>query len=103
MGGKECPHCKSCVIKPPELKMNRVRCMVCRGPDFCWKCSDSWASSTNDKCGNPECDLSKDRKTLIESCGSKTVDGIANCPVYRVCPNCSIIVEHIEACRHMKC
>jgi hypothetical protein len=38
MGGKQCPYCKNCVIKPKGLNSDRVRCPGCKNPDFCFSC-----------------------------------------------------------------
>ncbi|CDW88784.1 e3 ubiquitin-protein ligase-like protein [Stylonychia lemnae] len=110
IGGKQCPFCETFVMKDINTQStNRVRCVGCQNRigsyDFCWICLKKWISNSSSPkhCGNPDCESAKDTNKILESCGVKIVDAIANIPVTRACPNCKTLIEHTSGCRHMTC
>lgn len=67
LGGKECPHCQSFIIKPASVQGNRVHCIMCKRPDFCWKCLGTWKGGVQ-KCGNIDCMDRKEASYLLATC-----------------------------------
>jgi hypothetical protein len=100
--GKECPFCRSLVIKPASVTGNRVHCVMCNKGDFCWKCLGKWQGSLN-KCGNLGCMEKKEANYLLATCPVITIDGFANVPDVRVCPRCESLIQLTKGCRHMSC
>ena len=103
LGGKECPFCNKYVVKPKELVSDRVKCPACKGPDFCYKCVKPWKSSSMTKCGQLDCDIDVNKNEYLKTCALSIIDGVANVPKVRACPNCQTLTEHKEYCRHMTC
>ena len=100
---KSCPCCKSIVMKFEDVKINRVSCNVCskskRGYDFCWICLKKWSL----ECENSRCASTEDIQKLLTNCKKITIGPAVNVPEYRACPKCTTLIEHIAACKHMKC
>ena len=42
------------------------------------------------------------RVTMLLSCPEKNIGGVKT-PSLRACPHCGALVEHTDACKHMKC
>lgn len=64
-----------------------------------------WISIDNKICGNEDCSDHADDNKILQTCGTKLLmnnkDMIV--PITRACPNCNTLIDHIEACKHMKC
>ena len=35
------------------------------------------------------------------NCGTKTILNVENVPIFRACPKCTQLIEHISHCKHM--
>lgn len=97
-GMRNCPHCDTYIFKENSLGTNRVRCMVCKGADFCFGCLQPWTSSTK-SCHICSQNLTKD---VLLTCATKKLLGLS-IPKIRMCPSCHTLIEHFEGCKHMKC
>ena len=100
---KSCPCCKSIIMKPQNLKTNRVSCHVCgsNGYDFCWNCLKKWSECG----GKPGCGQLKDLEELLQTCQTKSIEKGVNVivPVYRACPKCTTPINHKSDCKHISC
>eukprot|EP00347_Sterkiella_histriomuscorum_P021243 403334697 len=109
IGGKQCPICDTYVIKDSSLATNRVQCNACykkpESYDFCWRCVRKWSpnSKSQTDCGNPGCNSVEDKNHILQTCGVKSDQGLHNIPTTRSCPNCSILIEWKDHCRHITC
>ena len=100
---KACPCCNSIIMKPQDVKINRVSCSVCsksnKGYDFCWICLKKWSL----ECENNLCASTEDLQEILKNCKKITIGVATNVPEYRACPKCTTLISHIKACKHMKC
>ena len=73
--------------------------------DICWKCLLPWKGTAS--CGNGEsCSDIDWKNNLLLNCGTRDVStSLKNVPALRACPNpeCNILVERVEGCKHIKC
>jgi len=98
-----CPHCKSFVKRPNNLSHFRVKCVLCKGADFCFVCGLQWKGYGMQICGNDDCSTKSINDTL-QTCPMKTPDYIKiQVPKFRACPNCITLIGHKEKCKHMTC
>ena len=105
---KSCPKCSQPICKI-GLKTKRVVCSNCKYGDFCYMCLGKWNGSGDD-CGNAQCSV---LKQYLSSCPwnkkfhvkDRTTGAYSDymTPQYRACPNCSVVFEHLKACKHMNC
>lgn len=40
---------------------------------------------------------------MLRNCPRKTIFGVVGCPSLRACVSCGMMIEHVEACKHMRC
>lgn len=103
-GSQPCPGCDIwCQRK--DATNNRVTCHHCtkkKGAtyDFCWACSREWKAGQ--KCGHDDCDGRNSRIRVLADCPMKKIYGV-EVPSRRGCPECGMLIEHKEACKHMTC
>ncbi len=93
-----CPNkeCQSLIFidDPKDL---RVKCShpKCKKKGlFCKKCREPWKAKASSKlfCGNNKCSqLSKLLAKKLKNCDVKTIGGIRNIPILRLCPNCQTV------------
>lgn len=100
-----CPGCDS-YCEQKDAKRSRVHCRYCaqqgkKNPDFCWHCRQDWQSSSNDECGNAECNAAG-ILAQIQAAPMAEVIGV-RCPSIRLCPKCGTAIEHKSGCKHMTC
>ena len=98
---KNCPNCNSTILKPPQLKSERVSCPVCKKFDFCWTCTKKWEGK--EYCGNLNCGNEADRAKILSNCKTKPIGSVNNVPEFRACPKCATLINHTTACKHIKC
>ena len=102
---KNCPVCKTFILKPDDLKTDRVSCVLCskqkQGYDFCWNCLKQWKTN-GDKCGN-DCHSVEKIIEILALCKLITIGQVKDVPEFRACPKCATIINHIKDCKHMKC
>ncbi|TNV77747.1 hypothetical protein FGO68_gene16022 [Halteria grandinella] len=102
----QCPTCLVLIPRPSDdPKLTRTHCDKCeeterRTADFCYKCGDEW--KYDEICMSDDCTFKKQNK-ILQECGVVEIDEIIDVPSVRACPNCNTLIEHMEACRHMKC
>ena len=106
MGIQECPGCGS-LCERHNTKDKRVVCRVCTDEkkstyEFCWNCLHEWRSSGTQDCGNDECGGEDPRLRTLRDAPLKKVVGVETRGT-RACPNCGMLIEHIQACKHMSC
>ena len=53
--------------------------------------------------GNPVCSGEDRRLKILRNCPRKEIVGVVGCPSLRACVSCSMLIEHVRACKHMKC
>jgi len=107
MGIQECPSCTS-MVERRNKKDIRVVCPLCSKNkaepyEFCWHCLHEWASSSTTKCGNSDCSGEDKRLKILRNCPRKTIVGVVGCPSLRACLACGMLIEHVRACKHMRC
>ncbi|XP_068680957.1 uncharacterized protein [Montipora foliosa] len=108
MGIQECPKCNS-LVERINKKDIRVVCPLCtkneKAPyEFCWHCLHKWKNTSDtSKCGNSDCSAEDRRLKILRNCPRKTIVGVVGCPSLRACLNCGILIEHVRACKHMRC
>ncbi|XP_020384268.2 E3 ubiquitin-protein ligase RNF217-like isoform X2 [Rhincodon typus] len=104
---KKCPRCNRVVQRtdPEELF---VECPACPGNMgkpywFCWNClrRRNRRLAQGEACKNNDCSL----VALLQSC--PTIDNplltVHGCPTVRACPNCKVLISHIEGCKYVNC
>lgn len=108
MGIQECPKCNS-MVERSDKKHIRVVCPLCskdkkKSYDFCWHCLHEWSNdSSTTKCGNEDCSGEDKRLRILRNCQRKTIVGVVGCPSLRACLSCGMLIEHVRACKHMRC
>lgn len=108
MGIQECPKCNS-MVERSNKKHIRVVCPMCskinKTPyEFCWHCLQEWTNdSSKEKCGNEDCSGEDKRLRILRNCQRKAIVGVVGCPSLRACLACGMLIEHVEACKHMRC
>lgn len=108
MGIQECPSCKS-FVERVNKKDVRLTCTFCRNKlhkvfQFCWHCLQEWVdSSSTTKCGNADCGGEDKRRKILRECSKKEIVGVTGCPALRACISCGMLIEHVQACKHMTC
>ena len=108
IGIQECAKCNS-LCERQNKEDRRVICPVCTRKqrvkfEFCWYCLKEWKNgSSTEECGNGGCTGEDHRLKILSSAAKKTIVGVANCPARRACPSCGMLIEHIQACKHMAC
>lgn len=103
---QKCPSCKSWCVRenPNDLS---VRCSKCGKFDFCWQCLRKWKGPTqrSDRCDNEGCN--QHALETLRNCPFITfenVEGVNNCPSFRACPTCGVLVEHnTQRCKNIRC
>lgn len=105
---QECPGCQS-FCQRRNTRDRRVVCPVCspqeQGGDFefCWYCLNRWRAPGKEKCGNDICSGKDPRIAILAAAKVKEIVGVKDVPGLRACIDCGMIIEHIRACKHMKC
>lgn len=108
MGIQECPKCNS-MVQRSEKKLIRVVCPICSmnksdAFEFCWHCLHEWNNKQSTTvCGNEDCSCEDRRLKMLRNCPRKTIIGVVGCPSLRACVSCGMMIEHVEACKHMRC
>ena len=97
-GIQKCPGCQ-CWCERTDKTKDGVRCAQCSSRngkpyDFCWLCSLPWTSGHKCKVGGA--------LDILAKCEETTIYGV-KCPGIRACPKCGALIQHKEACKHMKC
>lgn len=101
---KRCPNCYTPNSRPEELSNFRVSCTNCKGGDWCFGCEQTWKNNGNILCGNKNCSLVSGINDILQNCPMKKVAYLdCQIPQYRACPTCLAPIEHLKACKHMKC
>ncbi|XP_032888107.1 uncharacterized protein DDB_G0292642-like [Amblyraja radiata] len=103
-----CPGCQTCVERK-DLTNLSVRCSICtaqngRCYEFCWQCSKQWKGRAprSDRCDNEGC--TNIQLDALKNCDMKTLSySNIQCPKFRACPTCGIIIEHKEMCKYILC
>ena len=104
-GVQQCPFCHfHCEW---QSNSNRVQCVVCtkkngKPTEFCWQCLNSWKGGLL-SCGNEECGSLESKLQLLQTCETNTIGAVPNVPSVRACVKCGALINHKEACKHMKC
>ncbi|XP_060075135.1 potential E3 ubiquitin-protein ligase ariadne-2-like [Ylistrum balloti] len=98
-GVRECPFCR-CVCERQRPDDPCVLCIYCRDAgkphfEFCWYCLYPWKD-------NHSCTKDSARQ-ILSTCPRKEIVKVPGCPSIRACPNCKILIEHKEQCKHMDC
>ncbi|XP_033726370.1 E3 ubiquitin-protein ligase RNF19A-like [Pecten maximus] len=98
-GVRECPFCR-CVCERQKPNDPRVLCIYCRDAgepnfEFCWYCLYPWKD-------NHSCSKDSARQ-ILSTCARKEIVKVPGCPAIRACPNCKILIEHKDQCKHMDC
>jgi len=108
-GVQECPQCHS-YCERKNTNNRRVICPYCTKQaanvlyEFCWYCLHEWKlGSSITKCGNESCSGVDPRLTILQKAALKEVVGVQNVPSIRACGKCGLLIEHVKACKHMKC
>jgi len=104
----KCPTCINHIYRHCDDDKNRrlSHCPYCKyNNSFCWKCHEKWKDSTSQiYCGNDECaNFEMEYYEIISKCETKTIGHVHNIPTIRACPQCSQLIYHTEACKHMNC
>ena len=104
-GVQQCPFCHHHCEWQSDSN-DRVVCVVCtkkngKTTEFCWKCLNPWRG--NQHCGNKECGSLESKLELLQTCETKTIGEVPNVPSVRACDKCGALINHKEACKHMKC
>jgi len=98
-----CPHCKSFVKRPNNLTHFRVKCLKCKGSDFCFACGNVWKGNGMQICGYSDCSTIA-LNDILQNCPMKIPDYVkVQVPKYRACPNCLTLIGHKDRCKHMEC
>lgn len=95
-------------FKRKDVSNLRVECRRCsavkgRRVEYCFHCAKRWISmSSMTNCGNPGCETGV--AALLSSAPKKKI-AYCNvmCPSRRLCPNCGVIIEHADRCKHIRC
>ncbi|XP_032888105.1 LOW QUALITY PROTEIN: uncharacterized protein DDB_G0292642-like [Amblyraja radiata] len=103
-----CPGCQTCVERK-DLTNLSVRCSICtaqngRCYEFCWQCSKQWKGRAprSDRCDNEGC--TNIQLDALKNCDMKTLSySNIQCPKFRACPTCGIIIEHKAMCKYILC
>ncbi|TNV78689.1 hypothetical protein FGO68_gene10042 [Halteria grandinella] len=105
---QQCPKCETYLLKDHTYFGNKMICPVktCNKA-FCWQCLHDWMADGVDNfnfCGNLECGI-ESANFLLKTCKTKDMPdyGVKGVPIYRSCPRCQTIIEHISGCQHMIC
>jgi len=98
---KECPSCHGTCSRGKSLNM--IKCLGCRGPDFCWSCAKVWKGSGMQICGNDKCQILLVNDVLKTCPDKKLLNTVTTIPEIRACPSCLTLIFHKENCKHMKC
>ena len=53
--------------------------------------------------GNEDCSGEDKRLRILRNCQRKTIVGVVGCPSLRACLSCGMLIEHVRACKHMRC
>eukprot|EP01083_Nonionella_stella_P064253 167312_1 len=97
---QKCSQCKSLLYRNPKDHNFdcRTECPLCTSSVFCWGCSETWSD-------DHECDTSFRAATMeiLSKCPFKSVGPASKCPSVRACPKCNQLIQHVSACKHMKC
>ncbi|PAA76058.1 hypothetical protein BOX15_Mlig024150g1 [Macrostomum lignano] len=105
---QECPGCRS-FCQRRSGRDRRMICPVCSETDkgrlfeFCWYCLNKWRTPGTTKCGNDICSGKDPRIAILAAAKVKTIVGVPDVPGRRACIKCGMIIEHVTACKHMKC
>ena len=84
--------------------------MVCESPDFCFDCLEEWVGDEEDRCVSEVCKMKRELVAtapltrsfqLYEEDTGELITVMA--PSCRACPNCGIIVESSDGCKHTPC
>ena len=97
---KECPKCKTTIVK--ENANKNARCPCCQF-DFCWNCLGIWRPSKDGSCSNYKCTGKDDRLVYLRLHSKKKDIYGVNAFDVRACPWCGVICQHIRGCKAMKC
>ena len=107
-GIQKCPGCVN-YCQRKDRNNRRVFCAICthtkkRNFEFCWNCLGEWTVHGTDWCGNQNCDGLDERIRILSKCKTKLMTYCnQECPMIRGCPKCGMLIEHMEACKHMDC
>eukprot|EP01083_Nonionella_stella_P124034 374158_1 len=101
---KQCPHCKNFCMRDPGVAIFRMKCIACKGSDWCWECAQPWKGSGLSMCCNQNCSLIMDTNARLLKCPMVNVEytNVAM-PKFRACPRCLTFIDWTNACKHMKC
>lgn len=98
----QCPSCKSFCQR--QQNKAAVRCVVCtkkKGSvfDFCWDCHLQWTSGH--RCADGKLEIQE----LMNNAPLTTMGyaNIKDVPSNRMCPGCTILIEHVSGCKTMIC
>ena len=106
-GVQQCPFCHfNC--ERTAIDNDRVVCVICtkkngKTTEFCWKCLNPWKSDLIRRCGNEECGSVESKLVILRTCQTKTIGAVPDVPSVRACDKCGTLINHKDACKHMKC
>ncbi len=104
----ECPSCTSFCERRDKTN-SCVQCIVCTKKKakyyhFCWQCLGEWKNALTAKtCGNVKCGDPEFLRQLSTAPMIKPMGVNVECPKVRACPNCGILIDLAEGCKHMTC
>mmetsp|Transcript_47457 Transcript_47457/g.42550 ORF Transcript_47457/g.42550 Transcript_47457/m.42550 type:complete len:390 (+) Transcript_47457:32-1201(+) len=107
-------HCKQCDtwIYRDKLSDNlcsstmfdpRTKCPKCENL-FCWQCNEEWEDEKSMVCTkNCTFNFRAEVLQIIEACPTKKIGRVEDVPSIRCCPQCLQLINHTDACKHVKC
>eukprot|EP00486_Rosalina_sp_Unknown_P006083 CAMPEP_0201575786 /NCGR_PEP_ID=MMETSP0190_2-20130828/21202_1 /ASSEMBLY_ACC=CAM_ASM_000263 /TAXON_ID=37353 /ORGANISM="Rosalina sp." /LENGTH=785 /DNA_ID=CAMNT_0048005855 /DNA_START=12 /DNA_END=2369 /DNA_ORIENTATION=- len=112
---QKCPGCDTLYVREDEageIKNKadleyefKTKCIYCSATNksrstlsFCFGCGDEWMDGHI-------CDdtFRTELVEILAKAETKTIGEVKNVPAIRCCPECSQLITHTDACKHMKC
>ena len=104
----DCPGCNN-YFERKDKASNRINCMICskmgKPASYCIHCFKPWNNGqSNRECGNPGCNAAA-LLDMLRNAPKLTPKYLHNVtvPSRRACPECGVIIELKEGCKHMEC
>lgn len=87
---KACPHCQHTLYRQrhdADSQSDSAQCPMC-------STKFSWSESSG---------FEREVYAILAECGTKTIGCVQGVPSIRACPDCSQLIGHTDACKHMQC
>merc|ERR1712013_335747 len=106
-GTSSCPQCQHTLYRQrPQLTRDAdsqfvsvaAQCPQCRVA-FCWSCGGRRSAKGECECNGFE----REVFAILRECETKSIMDVRDVPSVRACPDCSQLIGHTEACKHVKC